>query len=501
MVRCLLLALSLLPVVALAQDGTSPVPAPFCSGEYADDFTALSPRARAFEQQQQPYTLCVRTSASYECPYYGADGTLRRTRRRAVAHGTAFAYQVQGGDTLLLTNQHVAEWPAVTDDEHRVDDIPAGCRRVSDNLKIVDNDADDYEADDLPLSRVVTDPQLDMAVLRVHAVLPVIPWRIGKSASLRERNVVDVRGFPLGAFKATSEGKVISAYDRDDYKDWQHDDFVVDALLSPGNSGSPVLAISCKTGEFELVGVYHAGYSRGSALNVVVGIEQIRDLMTTLKRSPRRDAPPPSDAASRAALADLLQRPVGPSFPFGPFVATVQLRSDGALLYQVLNRDYPFRTFPMLVVEDLPGAEPDTFGVLGAMWFGGPGGLKAYARSDLDAESLGTVSRALEALRRDGQAALQYQAADAVSRPTREQFDLRARLERTLRRAAASRADLSQQVAELADRLAPQAGDAGTSLAAAVAVKPLPQSHDAPESVPTGTTAHADGAAPVPGAR
>ena len=50
--------------------------------------------------------------------------------------------------------------------------------------------------------------------------------------ALRERNVVDVRGFPLGAFKATNLGTVISTYDHDDYKEWDHDDFVIDALLT-----------------------------------------------------------------------------------------------------------------------------------------------------------------------------------------------------------------------------------------------------------------------------
>ena len=88
-------------------------------------------------------------------------------------------------------------------------------------------------------------------MLKAHALLPILPWKVGRSADLKERNVVDVRGFPLGAFKATNVGKVVSTFDHDDEKDWDHVDFVVDAQLSPGNSGSPVLAVSCKTGEPE----------------------------------------------------------------------------------------------------------------------------------------------------------------------------------------------------------------------------------------------------------
>src|SRR5262249_50297485 len=154
---------------------------------------------------------------------------------------------------------------------------PSGCKRVSDTLKIVDDDKDAFEPDDVPLQRVVSDVQLDVAVLRSHAKLDLMPWKIGKSAALRERNAVEVKGFPLGAFQATNVGKVISAYDHDDYREWEHDDFVIDALLSPGNSGSPVLAVSSTTGELELVGVFHAAYSGGSALNVVIGIDQLRD--------------------------------------------------------------------------------------------------------------------------------------------------------------------------------------------------------------------------------
>src|SRR6266853_1186690 len=114
--------------------------------------------------------------------------------------------------------------------------LPTAC----DALRIVDNESDAYERDDIPLSRVVTDPQLDVAVLKARVPLTTLPWQVGRSAALRERNVVDVRGFPLGAFRATNVGKVVSAYDHDDEKDWDHDDFVIDALLSPGNSGSPV---------------------------------------------------------------------------------------------------------------------------------------------------------------------------------------------------------------------------------------------------------------------
>ncbi|HMF39847.1 MAG TPA: S1C family serine protease, partial [Polyangia bacterium] len=200
----------------------APAPAgPFCSGAYADELTTLSNDARAFDLSPEGvFSYCTRNTATYECLSYGLDGAVRRERRKAVLHGTAFAYKKQGTDTFLLTNDHVAAWPAVTDPQHAVDGIPAGCKKVSESLALVDDEHDSYARDDVQVTRVVTDPQLDVAILKTQATLHVMPWKVGRSAALRERNVVEVRGFPLGAFRATNVGKVISAIDHDDYGDW-----------------------------------------------------------------------------------------------------------------------------------------------------------------------------------------------------------------------------------------------------------------------------------------
>ena len=242
--------------------------APRCAGEYAEDLSALSAQARKIETETAPYSYAVRTGATYECVSYGSDGTLKKSRTQVRASGTAFGYRRDGGDTLLLTNDHVATWPAVTDADHDVDGVPSGCKRVAETLKIVDDDRDTYEADDLPLTTVAVDPSLDVAILRASTALQVIPWQVGRSAALTERNAVQVKGFPLGAFRATNVGKVVSAHDHDVESGRDHDDFVVDALLTSGGSGSPVLAVSCTTGAFELVGIFHASLYvliRGSA--------------------------------------------------------------------------------------------------------------------------------------------------------------------------------------------------------------------------------------------
>lgn len=495
------------PVVAQAPPaviGTAQPPQLYCAGEYADDFAALSRQARDFEQQQPPYTYCIRTTAIYECPSYAADGTLRRTRQKAVAHGTGFAYRQQPGETLLVTNQHVAEWPAVTDADHPVESVPMGCKRVSDSLQIVENERDAYERDDVPLKRVVTDPQLDIAVLRAKASLPVLPWKIGHSASLRERNIVDVRGFPLGVLRANNVGKVVSAYDHDDQRDWDHDDFLIDALLSRGNSGSPVFAISCRTGEFELVGVYHARYDSSSALNVVIGIDQLRELLTTLER-PRHLQPEQGmvslDAAPRERVSTRARVAGGSFFPFGTLVAATHSRPDGALVFELKSRDFPLQTNPVLVIEDLPPKTASTFGVAGRIWVGNRQGLREIDRSEMDAETLSQTAKLLDALRRDSVLTMAYRSAVGEGLNTRDRFQQVSRLERAVRRSAASRQDVAQSALELAERLCPSTSDVTETLADALAVPPAAASAGSSppavaRSAPTWLPVITEGAAP-----
>ncbi|HEY6097794.1 MAG TPA: serine protease [Anaeromyxobacter sp.] len=451
-------------------------PRPFCAGEYADDLVALSAAAREFERAQKPYTFCLRTSAVYECPYYSSDGALKRIRKRVVAHGTGFGLRREGNESLVVTNEHVAEWPAVTDRDHPVDGVPQGCRRVSDVVRIVDDESDAYDRDDIPLARVVSDPQVDVAVLRAKTPLPVLPWKIGRSAALRERNAVDVRGFPLGVLRTTNVGKVTSAYEHDSDHEWDHDDFVIDALLSPGNSGSPVLAVSCRTGEFELVGVYHAGYVRGSAVNVVVGIDQLRDLFESLKRTPRHRQDPAAslDAATRARVADWARSGPGAAFPFGSTFATAMLRPDGALVFALMGREFPVRSVPVLVLEDLP-ADGDAFGHPGRVWAGNGSGLRAVERTALEAEPQAQLARLLEAFRRDALIAASFRAAARVQASSREKWEAFSRLERSVRKLVDTRQDLSQTALDLADRLAPSDGEFLLLLADALVPPPPPE--------------------------
>src|SRR3712207_5428071 len=102
----LVVGAGVLTATLLVRQAPSAKPALACDGEYADSLQLEIPRLRQIEQgPQSRYTYLVRNSAVYECPYFGPDGKLRRRKVGAVEHGTAFAYEVSGDETYLLTNE------------------------------------------------------------------------------------------------------------------------------------------------------------------------------------------------------------------------------------------------------------------------------------------------------------------------------------------------------------------------------------------------------------
>jgi S1-C subfamily serine protease len=427
---------------------------PSCDGEYADSLLQLAPRARDIEQSPRAdYTYLVRSSARYECPYYGPDRKLRQRHVDAVEHGTAFAYEVTGGETFLLTNEHVASWPEVTDSAHKVDGAQEGCKRVQQKLRIVHDERDSYEAGQVALTVVVVDAALDAAVVKASQSLAALPYRIGKSAALRQGNAVQVRGFPLGLIRAVNTGKVVNPYDVDQEQGWNHVDFVIDALLSEGNSGSPVLALSCKTGELQLVGMYHAGYKGHSALNVVIGIDQIRDFMIKKKRVARAapEGSPALSAATRKRLRESLAGGALPVFEFGGLNVLAETAGDN-LLYHIYGRDFPLDDRRLAVLEDRPAAAG--FGEIGRLWVRGDTGLRLWSASDLGADEKDLLVRLTDAVRLQLLWVMGYRRSLAAQNNPDERRRGRDLL-RTIERQALPARELASSLVDLVDRIGP----------------------------------------------
>ena len=329
-------------------------PAPLCAGDYADALPAEK-AAAILDAVKEPFVFAIRNTATYEHVYYGREGKLRRAYLRSVVHGTGFAYRVVNGETWLVTNEHVASQPEVTDDDHPVEGVPPGSKKVREQLKIVRDETDDYEPGHVALTKALSDPQADIAVLKARKQLAVMPYRMGRSGALRPGNLVQVRGFPLGAFAALNTGKVLNALTHDSERAWNHADFMIDALLSSGSSGSPVFAVSCRTSEPELVGIYHAGYTDAAALNAVVALDQLREELETLK-VPRRDPAALADvtAQDRDRLVKQLFSETSRSltFPFGGRSVVATLVDPQTLRFSVLDDDYPLSTKETMALVD-----------------------------------------------------------------------------------------------------------------------------------------------------
>jgi S1-C subfamily serine protease len=323
---------------------------PPCPSRYADTLAAMTPAARDRESRAAAdWVHCLRATAVYEHLSYGRGGKVVHAYHSKTRHGTGFAFRKRAGEWLVATNHHVVAYPEVTGDGQELEGVPPGARRVRVEVRIVANESDPDSSDQVVLRPVLADEPLDLAVLASREPLRLVPYRLGRSADLRVGNAVLVRGYPLGAFMAVNAGRVIGLGQRDVERGWDHEDFAIDALLNLGSSGSPVLAVSCETGEPEVVGVYHAGYRNAQGLNVVVAIDELRGVLEELRAPPRasptRD-PPADPGEARAALA---QGPI--LIPFGGRAVQVERLGD-AVRFSVLDARFPLSTRVELSIVD-----------------------------------------------------------------------------------------------------------------------------------------------------
>ena len=133
---------------------------------------------------------------------------------------------------------------------------------------------------------VGTDPQTDLAVIRVEGKKDMTPAKIGNSDAVQVGDWAVAIGSPFG-FQATVTTGIISAKERDipgDTTQFQH--FLqTDAAINPGNSGGPLLNI-----RGEVVGINTAIASRsggyqgiGFALPINTAVQVYNDIIKTGK--------------------------------------------------------------------------------------------------------------------------------------------------------------------------------------------------------------------------
>lgn len=318
-----------------------------CSGQYSDFLGTMSLKNRQFENSPAAsYTYRIRNTVTYEHVYYGKNGKVLRNTLKNTYYGTGFAYLKKGGEYYLATNQHIVEMPEVTETASSVEGVPVGARKIKEVLEIVRNRKNSVKKEYIPLKMVVSDESLDIAVLKTRTPLNVMPYSQGDSSAIKSGDIIIAKGYPLGIFSATNTGRVTAINLVDTDGKWNHNDFATDALLNDGNSGSPVLAISCRTGELELVGIYHAEYSDGKGMGLVIGINDLRELLETFKIPQRKTR----EHMSLRAVLDIIRAVPSPVFiPFANQVVRIDIKGDD-LHFAILSDDFPLEATEQVVI-------------------------------------------------------------------------------------------------------------------------------------------------------
>jgi S1-C subfamily serine protease len=155
---------------------------------------------------------------------------------------------------------------------------------LTDNHVIADADeilvalADGRE---VPAIVVGTDPETDLAVLRVPVPTPEV-LTVAADDALRVGDVVLAIGNPFGFGQTVSQG-IVSALGRYGFSDNPYENFIqTDAAINPGNSGGALI-----NARGELVGINTAIYSRsggnqgiGFAIPVSVAMAVTEDILS-----------------------------------------------------------------------------------------------------------------------------------------------------------------------------------------------------------------------------
>ncbi len=176
-------------------------------------------------------------------------GLNRRTKRNSLGSGVI----IDGRRGLILTNAHVVA--------------------KSGKVNIVLNDEREYTA-----VIVGSDPDSDLAVLRIESDDPLPAVAMGDSSDLMIGETVIAIGNPFG-FSNTITTGVISAVNRSfRSRDRIFYDFIqTDASINPGNSGGPLLNING-----ELIGINTAIYAGAQGIGFAIPINKAKRIVEDL---------------------------------------------------------------------------------------------------------------------------------------------------------------------------------------------------------------------------
>jgi len=178
-------------------------------------------------------------------------GAERRYKRHSLGSGVI----IDGQRGFILTNEHVIARTG--------------------KITVVLKDEREFAA-----QIVGTDPDSDLAVLRINANTPLPAIQMGRSDDLMIGETVIAIGNPFGFSNTVTTG-VISAVNRSIRTDDRiYQDFIqIDASINPGNSGGPLLNING-----ELIGINTAIYAKARGIGFAIPINNAKRIVSDLIR-------------------------------------------------------------------------------------------------------------------------------------------------------------------------------------------------------------------------
>ncbi len=176
-------------------------------------------------------------------------GFEQRYKRTSLGSGVI----IDGKRGFILTNEHVIKKTAA--------------------INVILQDGREFEA-----QIVGTDPDSDLAVLRITSKEPLPDIAMGNSDDLMIGETVFAIGNPFGFSNTVTTG-VISAINRSirTEETVYHDFIQTDASINPGNSGGPLLNING-----ELIGINTAVYAKAQGIGFAIPINKAKRIVYDL---------------------------------------------------------------------------------------------------------------------------------------------------------------------------------------------------------------------------
>ncbi|HEV59199.1 MAG TPA: Do family serine endopeptidase [Phycisphaerales bacterium] len=239
-----------LPVVEVRQAPEVALPRERGPVSYAD---AVEQAAPAVVNIFTARTVVERTPLESD-PFFGQfqdrGETLRKRTQTSLGSGVILSAQ-----GYLLTNNHVI----------------AGAETIA----VLLADGRSFEA-----QVVGTDPDTDLAVLKIKARDDLPSITVGRSSALRVGDVVMAIGNPFGVGQTVTQG-IVSATGRHSLGINTYEDFIqTDAAINPGNSGG---ALVNALGELVAINTAIFSQSGGShGIGFAIPVDLARDVMTQI---------------------------------------------------------------------------------------------------------------------------------------------------------------------------------------------------------------------------